>query len=130
MKDRRVDSFPMDASSGLEFLVTEFGFDGPMTAETGYVGYVSGRWTIWAVLDERNKTVDTYVNLDVGANILSASVWQLVRKAKLEGAGQPKTSAITRAGVQKSLAAQARALRSLLPLLVTEEGDGLMEKSA
>ncbi|GIF23994.1 hypothetical protein BJ973_004608 [Actinoplanes tereljensis] len=126
MKDSRVEHFPADASGVLDFLAKDFGLDGPRTPEPGYVGYVSGRWAIWAVLEERNKTVDTFVNLDVGEKILSASVWNLVRKAKLTSAGQPRTSAVTRAGMQKSLTAQAHALRLVLPLLFADEGAGLL----
>ena len=127
MKESRLDSFPAEASSALGFLATDFGLGGPRTPEPGYVGYVSGRWAIWAVLEERNKTVDTFVNYDVGEKVLNASVWNLVRRAKLKGVGQPRSSAMTRAGMRKSLAAQARALRLLLPLLFADGGDGLMD---
>jgi hypothetical protein len=127
MKDNRLEHFPEDASAALRFLAKEFGLDGPQTSEPGYVGYVLGPWSIWAVLEERNKTVDTFVNYDTGEKVLSASVWKLVGKAKLRDAGQPQSSAINRKGMQNSLDAQARALHRLLPLLFTEAGGGLME---
>ncbi|WP_157411376.1 hypothetical protein [Actinoplanes rectilineatus] len=128
MNDNRLGYFSTDAVDALDFLGNDFGFEGPQTPESGYVGFASGRWAIWAVLEERNKTVDTFVNYDMGERVLSASVWGLVRKAKLKGAGQPQSSAITRLGMQKSLTAQARALRIVLPLLFAEGGAGLMER--
>lgn len=126
MKDARLASFPTDAVRELEFMAKEFGLDGPRNPRPEFVGYVSGPWSIWAILEVRNKTVDTYVNYDAGHSVLRAPVWYLVRKAKLTGAGQPKNGALTRAGVQKSLAAQARALRLLLPLLLADGGTDLM----
>jgi hypothetical protein len=127
MKDNRLEYFPVDASAVLDPLAREFGLAGPDASEPGYVGYVLGPWAIWAVLEERNKTVDTFVNHDTGEKVLSASVWKLVRKAELKGAGQPRSSAISRKGVQKSLGAQADALHRLLPLLLADSGRRLME---
>jgi hypothetical protein len=126
MKDQRLKSFAEDAVRSLGFLAADFDFDGPKTPQDYFVGYISDRWRIWAVLDERNKTVDTYVHYDFGDNRPGLSVWELVRAAELKGVGQQKTSAITRAGVQKSLSAQARALRRLLPLLLSDDGPSLM----
>nr|WP_221380273.1 hypothetical protein [Actinoplanes polyasparticus] len=119
MTKARIERFTEDAASAFGFVVEEFGFSGPDTAAEGYVGYSSGPWQVWIVLEDRNKTVDTFVWLDRDGRKRHDSVWQLIAKAKLEGAGQSRTSALSRPGVQKSLAAQASALRLLIPRLLT-----------
>jgi hypothetical protein len=128
MVDARVAGFPADGANSLGFLVDEFGFSGPLPSEEFYVGYERGPWSVWAVLDERNKTVDTNVVYEAEGRVSSASVWKLVREAQVLGAGQTRRSALTRAGVQKSLSAQAAALRPLLPLLLAETGKALLNR--
>jgi hypothetical protein len=129
MADARQASFPEDVSSRFAFLVKDFGFSGPEYSESVYVSYRLELWEIWSVLEMRNKTVDTYVHYDTngGGQPRSASVWSLVRSARVRGAGQQRTSGLTRAGVQKSLSAQAGALRLLMPRLLAEDGSAVFD---
>lgn len=126
MVDIRLAAFSEDATSALRFLAEEFGFTGPDLQEDGYVGFTSGPWSVWAVLEVRNKTVDTYVRHDLDGRSRHDSVWKLARKTKVRGAGQSRTSAHKRAGVQASLKAQANALRLVLPHLL-DDGAQLLD---
>jgi hypothetical protein len=126
MVDTRLASFPEDVTSAFGFLSDEFSFVGPDGEEEGYVGYSSDPWTIWIVLDERNKTVETFVWHESDGRKRHDAVWTLILKAKVRGAGQPRISAQKRAGVQKSLAAQAGALRLLMPTLMAR-GEALFD---
>jgi hypothetical protein len=127
MADARRVSFLDDVSSRFAFLTDEFGFGGPEQVRTDYVGYKSEPWQVWVVLELGNRTVGTYVRFDGGGQIARASVWDLVVAARVRGAGQSKDSGLTRAGVQKSLSAQAAALRLVMPRLLAEDGKTLIE---
>ena len=115
--DARLASFPGDVTDRFGFLVDEFGFAGLDVGEKGYVGFFSAPWTIWVVLEERNKTVDTFLKYDDGEQVLRAPMRRAMAKARVGNVGRVCDTAQTRVGMQKSLGTQAAALRLLVPAL-------------
>lgn len=121
--DVRLASFPEDVATRYGFLAYEFGFAGPDAGEEGYVGFSSPPWWVWVVLEERNNTVDTFVKYDDGSRVSRAPLRRLLAKARIDCCGRIRDSAQTRAGMQKSLANQAAALRLLIPILRAKGGE-------
>lgn len=126
--DARTKAFTAEATQRFKFLVDLERFEGPDTTEAEYVGYTSGPWQIWVVLEEHDKTVDTFIWYDNGGRVLRAPLRRVAAESKLKGLGQPSISAQTAKGMQKSLASQADMLKRIIPLLRdAESGPSLME---
>jgi hypothetical protein len=129
MTDARIEHFTREVVARFGYLVTDFGFHGPDDAAECYVGYVRPPWSVWVVLDTRNRTVDTNVRFHDGVDDLHAPLTQLVVEAGVGRAQLAYGAAQTRRGMIASLDRQAGALRAVLPLLLGKGGYPLMMRA-
>jgi hypothetical protein len=116
--DARQQVFSGEADRRFRFLVERLGFLGPDTSEEDYVGYSAPPWSIWIVLDTRNRTVDTNILFEDDKGTLHIPLFALLTSQGLPAQMAPD-SAQTAKGVVRSLGRQADALARILPQLMT-----------
>lgn len=127
--DARARDFQKETAARFDFLVREYGFQGPDESAEAFLGYVKKGWAVWVGLDVCNRTVETEILYDGGTQERHAPLGSLVVAANRGGAQRAQTSAQTRQGMIASLTRQANILREIMPLLLSGDGYELLERA-
>jgi hypothetical protein len=120
--DAHLQVFAGEARRQFRFLIERHGFAGLASADACYVGYGSPPWSIWIILNLRNKTVDTFIWYDDGSVRLYAPLDGLLNSKGLGTSQVVVNSAQSARSVTRSVGLQAKALARVLPELMAAGG--------
>ena len=121
-------SFAGEVVNSFQFLVSEFGFNGPEFDDTVIPGvaYAGRGIRCEILLDLANKTVTTQIEVQSGNVDFVADVKNLVQAAGLGALNQVRRSAHTLNALRQTLESHAKYVRQLQSHLTPQNGIELM----
>jgi hypothetical protein len=119
--DAQLQVFAGEAHRQFRFLIDRHGFAALASADACHIGYGSPPWSVWIILNLRNRTVDTFIWYDDGTVCLYVPL-----KGLLNTKGLPTQLAVNSAqsprSLTRSVGLQAKALARVLPDLMASGG--------
>lgn len=119
--DAHLQVFDGEAHRQFRFLIDRHGFAALASTDTRHIGYGLPPWSVWVILNLRNKTVDTFIWYDDGTVRLCVPLNGLLSTkglpAQLTGNSAQSPRSLTR-----SVGLQAKALARVLPDLMASGG--------